>query len=189
LGNADVKRRGPRSVRETPVALLVRATAFAADKHRNQRRKNAESSPYVNHPIALANLLVHAGVEDAIVLAAALLHDPLEDTATTVEELQTEFGSSIADTVVEVTDDKSLPKQKRKRLQVAHATQLSDRAKLVKLADKISNLRDLHSSPPATWSLARKREYFDWAKQVVDRLRGTHSALEALFDEAYAKKP
>ena len=147
---------------------LIDAIAFAADKHRMQRRKDVRASPYINHPIALAHVLSHeAGVKDEKVLVAAILHDTIEDTETTESELRERFGSRIAAIVAEVTDDKSLPKQKRKELQVAHAPHLSRRAKLVKLADKICNLRDIAASPPADWTLGRRREYFDWAHRVV----------------------
>jgi len=172
------------------LALLLKALAFAAHKHRDQRRKDAEASPYINHPIALADVLVNeGGVTDYEVLCAALLHDTVEDTATTHEELVDPFGSRIARMVAEVTDDKQLPKQERKRLQIEHAPHLSGGAKLVKLADKICNLRDVAEHPPAKWDLARRREYFEWAKRVVDGLRGIHPRLEAAFDAAYAKIP
>jgi guanosine-3',5'-bis(diphosphate) 3'-pyrophosphohydrolase len=128
---------------------VIAASAFAAHKHRDQRRKGAEASPYINHPIAVTNVLTNeAGITDSTVLVAALLHDTIEDTDTTVEELQAQFGPEVASIVVEVTDDKSLPKQDRKRLQIEHAATLSDQAKLVKLADKICNLRDIGQSPP-----------------------------------------
>ncbi|SKC69666.1 HD domain-containing protein [Paraburkholderia hospita] len=165
---------------------LIRAIAFAADRHRNQRRKDHESSPYINHPIALANVLANeAGIEDERVLVAAVLHDTIEDTETTEQELFRLFGKEVTDIVMEVTDDKTLPKAERKRLQIEHAAHISRRAKLVKLADKICNLRDIAARPPADWSPERKQEYFDWAKTVIDALRGTHPGLEALFDEAY----
>ena len=123
------------------------------------------------------------------ITAAGMLHDTVEDTETTAEELAIEFGQDISEVVMEVTDDRSIEtRQKRKQLQVEHASQISDQAKLLKLADKISNLRDLAKDPPATWSLDRQREYFDWAKQVIDQLRGTHAELERLFDQAYSKR-
>ena len=173
-----------------PAAALVGALDFAAGKHRNQRRKDAEASPYINHPIALAKILaVEGGVDDPLVLSAAALHDTIEDTQTTYEELAKAFGSDVADVVLEVTDDKSLEKAERKRLQIEHAPRLSRAAMLVKLADKIANLRDVADHPPASWPLARRQEYFEWAKQVVDGLRGTHPRLEAAFDAAYARKP
>jgi guanosine-3',5'-bis(diphosphate) 3'-pyrophosphohydrolase len=172
------------------LALVLRASAFAAHKHRNQRRKDVDASPYINHPLTLANVLANeGGVADAVTLCAALLHDTVEDTDTTAEELQREFGSEICGVVLEVTDDRTLAKADRKRLQIEHAAVISDRAKLVKLADKISNLRDVATSPPAGWPLERRREYFDWAKAVVDRLRGVHPGLEAAFDHAYAQRP
>lgn len=175
-----------------PISLphLVKALAFAARKHRDQRRKDVEGSPYINHPIALLEVLVNVGgVNDTSVLSAALLHDALEDTETTLDELMATFGPGIARVVSEVTDDKSLPKLERKRLQIERAGELSDAAKLVKLADKICNLRDMAASPPKGWSLERRREYFEWARRVIDGLRGSNVALEAAFDEAYSKRP
>lgn len=170
--------------------LFIDAVAFAAMKHSAQRRKDAEASPYINHPIALAHVLAfEANVNDEHVLIAAILHDTIEDTKTTFDELRERFGLSIAKIVAEVTDDKSLSKQRRKALQIEHAPHLSRRAKLVKLADKICNLRDVASSPPVDWPMRRRRKYFDWAKKVVDGLRCVHPRLEALFDDAYAARP
>ena len=170
--------------------LLLKAIAFAADKHRNQRRKDKIASPYINHPIALADVLANeAGIEDEKVLIAAVLHDTIEDTDTTEPELAKLFGDEITAIVLEVTDDKALPKAERKRLQIEHALTISRRAKLVKLADKICNLRDMASNPPAEWSLERRQEYFDWAKAVIDGLRSSHPTLERLFDEAFRNKP
>lgn len=179
------------TVSETDLNLLLKALAFAAHKHRDQRRKDIEASPYINHPISLANVLCNEGhVTDMEVICAALLHDTIEDTATTPSELLREFGPAIRDIVLEVSDDKSITdKAERKRLQVEHAAHASHKAKLVKLADKISNLRDIVVSPPVEWSLDRRQEYFDWAKQVIDRLRGVHAGLERVFDDAYAARP
>ena len=169
---------------------LIDALAFAADKHRNQRRKDAEASPYINHPIALARVLcVEAGIDERLPLLAALLHDTVEDTETTEAELVARFGPEVAAVVMEVTDDNSLPKARRKQLQVEHAPHLSRAAKLVKLADKICNLRDVATHPPAKWPIERRREYFDWARRVIDGLRGVHAPLEELFDAAHALRP
>ena len=166
---------------------LLRALHFAADKHRDQRRKDPAASPYVNHPIAVAELLARVAlVADPVTLLAAILHDTVEDTETTFEELEREFGSRVRSVVEEVTDDKSLPKQERKRRQVEHAAHLSDRAKLVKLADKTSNVRDVAENPPRDWSLERRSEYLDWAEAVVAGCRGTNAALERAFDDAIA---
>ena len=169
---------------------LFEALAFAAHKHRKQRRKDVEASPYINHPIALARTLtVEGGIVDTKTLIAAVLHDTVEDTDTTFEEIQAMFGAKVADTVREVTDDTRLDKAERKRLQIEHAAGISPGAKLVKLADKICNLRDVADRPPAQWDLKRRQEYFEWAKQVIDRLRGAHPRLEAVFDAAYRRKP
>jgi guanosine-3',5'-bis(diphosphate) 3'-pyrophosphohydrolase len=170
--------------------LLLKALAFAAAKHKDQRRKDVEASPYINHPIALANVLCNEGyVTDIEVICSALLHDTVEDTDTEPEELEVEFGKAIRDIVMEVTDDKTLPKEERKQAQIDHAPELSDKAKLVKLADKIANLRDVANSPPPDWSLARRREYFNWAEAVVKRLGPVHAKLEAVFEAAYLNRP
>jgi GTP diphosphokinase / guanosine-3',5'-bis(diphosphate) 3'-diphosphatase len=145
--------------------LVVRAIEFAARKHRMQRRKDVEASPYINHPIALMSVLcVEAGIDDATILAAAALHDTIEDTETTGAELEAAFGSTIASLVAEMTDDKTLPKMERKQLQIDHSHAMSREGALVKLADKICNLRDVAASPPSGWSVERQREYFAWAK-------------------------
>lgn len=170
--------------------LLLRALAFAADRHRFQRRKDADASPYINHPIALADVLANeGGVTDMVTLAAAVLHDTVEDTLTTPAELEAAFGPAIAGVVDEVTDDRSLTKAERKAQQIARARTASPRAGLVKLADKICNLRDLAAAPPTGWDLARRQAYFDWAEQVVAGVRGRNAALDAAFDRALAARP
>jgi len=174
----------------TGLALVLKAVEFASRKHRDQRRKDKRASPYINHPIQLANVLwFEGGVTDPVVIAAALLHDTIEDTQTSWQELRGEFGDAVAEVVLDVTDVKWLKRNVRKRLQVSRAKHSSTRARLVKLADKIVNLRDVAAHPPSGWSLERRREYFEWAKEVIDRLRGTHRELERQFDEAYALKP
>lgn len=171
-----------------PIGVFVKAVAFAADKHRTQRRKDADASPYINHPIALANVLANeGGVTDVVVLSAAVLHDTIEDTNTTAEELTAIFGPKITATVLDVTDDKTLDKHVRKQRQIEHAPHISKEAKLVKLADKICNLRDILASPPADWSPERKQGYFDWAAKVVAGVRGVHPKLEAVFDGLLAR--
>ena len=175
---------------KTEHADLLTAISFAARKHRNQRRKDAESSPYINHPLELAHVLAsEGGVSDIKTLISALLHDTVEDTETTFEELVEEFGKKIANVVMEVTDDKTLVKAVRKRHQVEHAPHMSKRAALVKLADKICNLRDILSSPPAGWPVKRKRDYFDWAKEVVDGLPPANKKLRKAFDAVFAQRP
>jgi guanosine-3',5'-bis(diphosphate) 3'-pyrophosphohydrolase len=170
--------------------LLTNAMAFAADKHKDHRRKDENSSPYINHPIALVNLLVNeGGITDPETLSAALLHDTVEDTDTTKTELVEAFGEAIAGIVMEVTDDRSLPKAERKRAQVAHAPHLSVKAKAVKLADKTCNLRDVSENPPHDWSLERRQQYFDWGREVIDGLRGDWPELEIVFDQQYQRKP
>src|SRR5262249_25465968 len=151
------------------IALVIRAIEFAAQKHRMQRRKDTDASPYINHPIALIHVLcIDGGISEPVVLAAAALHDTIEDTETTAGELRDLFGDEIAALVLEMTDDKKLPKAERKRLQIEHAQHMSKEGALIKLADKICNLRDVATSPPANWSIERQREYFEWAKAVVD---------------------
>ena len=167
---------------------LLRTVHFAAGKHRCQRRKDHKSSPYINHPIAVAETLARVGnVTDLAVLQAGLLHDTVEDTETTPEELELEFGTEVRDLVLEVTDDKALKKGQRKQAQIEHATGLSDRAKQIKLADKICNVSDIRKSPPADWDLDRKRKYLTWSEAVVDGCRGVNVGLERRFDEVLAK--
>lgn len=185
-----LRRVNPGSPPRDALGLMLRAAHFSAQKHRLQRRKDAEASPCINHPLAVADLLSNeAGIADPVVLAAAILHDTLEDTETNVEELTRAFGADIALVVAEVSDDKTLSAQERKRRQVGHAGAASVRARLVKLADKTCNLRDIVAAPLAHWSLGRKQAYCDWAKQVVDALRGVHGTLEYLFDDAYSRRP
>ena len=170
--------------------IFVKALAFASRKHIDQRRKDANASRYINHPIALVSILaVEAGIDDVDVLYAALLHDVLEDTTTTAAELVETFGDTIAGIVIEVTDDKSLAKEERKQLQIEHAPRLSPAAQLVKVADKIANLRDIANNPPADWPLARRLEYFDWAKAVVDAIPDVPQPMHMLFDDVYARRP
>ena len=167
---------------------LLKAIAFAADKHRRQRRKDAEASPYINHPIAVATVLASEGdVSDEATLLAAVLHDTVEDTQTTFVELEEHFGSEVAGLVRELTDDKSLEKGERKRLQIEHARESSIRAKQVKIADKICNVRDITVSPPADWPLQRRREYLTWSEKVVAGCRGVNPKLDQAFDQALAQ--
>ena len=166
------------------VGVLLAAIQYSAEKHRGQRRKDVGASPYINHPIEVAALLANvAGVQDETILTAAVLHDTVEDTRTSPADLESTFGAAVHNLVQEVTDDKSLPKAERKRLQIEHAPHLSNPAKLIKIADKISNVREVSETPPADWSLERRREYLNWAERVVAGCRGVNSALESHFDD------
>ena len=166
---------------------LLQAISFAAKKHSTQKRKGADEQPYINHVLEVANLLANVGqVMDFDVLIAAVLHDTVEDTATTATEIDEKFGANVGKMVMEVTDDKSLPKAERKLLQIEHAPHLSDGAKLIKLGDKISNIRDVTENPPDGWSLNRRIEYVNWGEQVINGLRGANANLEKHFDELVA---
>ncbi|MGI8839577.1 MAG: HD domain-containing protein [Caulobacteraceae bacterium] len=169
------------------IEKLARAYDFAAARHAGQRRKGEAAEPYINHLTEVARLVAEAtGGADADLVIAAILHDTVEDTATSFEELAALFGPRVAGLVREVTDDKSLEKAERKRLQVEHAGDASVGAKIIKIADKTSNLRALAASPPVGWAAARKAEYLAWARHVVDRCRGVNPWLEARFDAAAA---
>jgi len=171
-----------------PVQRIFAAAKFASDKHASQKRKGAAAEPYINHLIEVAELIAGSSEQlDTNLVMAGLLHDTVEDTDTTDDELERIFGSDIAALVAEVTDDKSLPKEARKEKQVASAPHKSVRAQVIKLADKISNLRSVLASPPATWSADRKREYFAWARRVVDALSAPNQVLKAEFDKTYAQ--
>ena len=170
------------------IIMIAKALAFSAQRHALQRRKGALAEPYVNHLAEVALLLAEAtDGDDPTVVAAGLLHDTIEDTETTSAELEAGFDSVVAALVAEVTDDKRLPRERRKQLQVETAAAKSPRARLIKIADKTSNLRSLTASPPVGWSVARKTDYFRWARAVVDACRGVSPALERLFDEAYER--
>ncbi len=167
---------------------LLEAVLFAAEKHRKCRRKDVDATPYINHPITVANLVASVGkIGDVEVLQAALLHDTIEDTETTPEELAETFGPAVRDLVMEMTDDKTIEKQERKRVQLEKAPHLSPRAKPIKIADKIANLTDIINSPPVGWSLERMQGYVHWSGKVVDGCRGHSAELEALYDETAAR--
>ena len=167
---------------------VLRAARFASLKHVSQKRKGVAAEPYLNHLIEVAELVSLAITEpDANLIAAALLHDTVEDTETTADELAREFGSDVAGLVAEVTDDKSLPKAERKRLQIEHAAHLTARAQTIKIADKVSNLRGILNTPPEDWDLRRKREYFDWARRVVEACAAPNEFLKAQFDSVLAE--
>jgi (p)ppGpp synthase/HD superfamily hydrolase len=166
--------------------LIARALDYAARKHVDQRRKGVAQEPYINHLSEVALLLAEAtGGADANLVVAGLLHDCIEDQGVTREELVALFGKDVADLVTAVTDDKTLTKAERKRLQVERAPHKSDRAKMLKIADKTANLRTLAVSPPRGWDEQRMREYYAWAKAVVDGCRGVNAMLDAEFDKAW----
>jgi (p)ppGpp synthase/HD superfamily hydrolase len=166
------------------IAQLLQALRFSAHKHQDQRRKDKDASPYINHLIEVAELMANMGnVGELPTLLAAVLHDTVEDTDTTLSELEAVFGPEVRALVEEVTDDKSLPKEVRKRLQIEHAPLLSERAKQIKVADKICNVRDVTHAPPPHWSLERRREYLQWAEKVVAGCRGSNADLERHFAE------
>ncbi|MEO8427847.1 MAG: HD domain-containing protein [Bryobacteraceae bacterium] len=165
------------------IQQILAAASFAAKKHSAQKRKGKLGEPYVNHVLEVAELVAGALAEpDSKLVVAALLHDTVEDTDTSHQELEEYFGRDVAALVAELTDNKALPKSERKRLQIVNAPKKSERAAMIKLADKISNLRSILASPPVDWNWARKKEYFDWAKQVVDGLTSANPVLKAEFD-------
>lgn len=171
------------------LAEILRAAVFAGRVHAGHRRKGAAQEPYVNHVLEVAEILArHGAPRDAIL--AALLHDTVEDSTddpvpTTLADIEAAFGPSVAAIVAEVSDDKSLPRETRKALQIRHAPKASDAAKQLKLADKISNLRAIAASPPAGWDHARRVEYLGWAGRVAAGVAGVNPALDALFAETY----
>jgi guanosine-3',5'-bis(diphosphate) 3'-pyrophosphohydrolase len=170
------------------IQSILSAALFAAEKHASQKRKGKAAEPYINHLIEVAQLVSMAVPEpDTNLVMAALLDDTIEDTGITVVELTERFGQDVADLVVEMTDDKSLPKAERKRLQIEHAPKMSARAQTIKLADKISNLRGILTSPPIDWEYERKRQYFDWGKSVVDALSAPNPILKAEFEKTYRR--
>lgn len=176
--------------RQDPRATLplLSALHFAADKHRDHRRKDPDASPYINHPIEVAELLArHGNATNLDLLRAAILHDTVEDTDATPEEIERSFGPVVRRLVEEVTDDKRLPKAERKRLQIEHAAGLSRDARQLKIADKICNVRDVAHAPPKGWPHERRSAYLAWARDVVAGCRGVNPELEAAFDAVLAE--
>jgi len=170
------------------LATILSAAHFAAEKHANQKRKGKAGEPYINHLLEVAQLVSSALTEpDPNLIIATLLHDTIEDAGVTERDIIERFGLDIARLVLEVTDDKSLPKQERKRLQIENAPKKSHRAQMIKVADKISNLRSVLASPPAEWDRERKVKYFEWAKQVVGALRSPNPVLLAEFERTYER--
>jgi guanosine-3',5'-bis(diphosphate) 3'-pyrophosphohydrolase len=168
--------------------ILLQAARFAAEKHAGQLRKGAHAEPYINHPLEVADLIANVGlVDDIDILMAGLLHDTIEDCGVEAEEVTARFGERACGFVLEVTDDKDLPKARRKELQVEHAPHKTQGAKIVKLADKISNCRDVLDNPAVDWSEERRRDYIAWGLQVVNGMRGANEHLEAKFDEIVAR--
>ena len=164
--------------------LILKAAHFSAQKHSTHRRKDEDASPYINHPISVALAIAQiGGVDDPEILAAALLHDTLEDTETTPEELEDEFGKKVCEYVLDVTDDKTLPKEERKRRQIEHAKKISNGAALIKLGDKISNVTDVINNPPEDWDNNRRKEYLDWAEKVIKNCPKVNDKMENKFQE------
>ena len=164
--------------------LILKAAHFAAKKHRDQRRKDKHASPYIIHPISVALAIAQIGrVDDPEILAAALLHDTLEDTKTEPEDLEAEFGKKVCEYVLDVSDDKTLPKDERKRRQIEHAKQISKGAALIKLGDKISNVTDVINNPPEDWDINRRKEYLDWAEKVIENCPKVNDRMENKFQE------
>ncbi|HUF02571.1 MAG TPA: HD domain-containing protein [Aridibacter sp.] len=169
---------------ESHFSQLFLAAKFAARKHHGQFRKGADVEPYIVHPLEVAHLLsTVGGVDDPDILIAAILHDTIEDTKTSEEDITCTFGERVCSIVVEVTDDRELPKQRRKELQEEHAPHLSHEAKQLKMCDKISNIADILDNPPEDWDLERKIEYVNWGERVFKGLRGANDRLERHFDE------
>ncbi|MFC2103969.1 HD domain-containing protein [Bacteroidota bacterium] len=174
--------------------LIIEAISFAAERHKAQLRKGENKIPYINHPIRVAEILTKCGENDSELIVAALLHDVIEDTTNNEHEIKelsdvilNKFGDTVLLTVLEVSDNKSLPVEERKRLQVMHTPKLSDRSKKLKIADKISNIQDIKTDPPEDWSVERKLAYLIWAKEVVNGAKGINKKLDGYFDQVYSE--
>lgn len=162
----------------TETRRVFAALSFAAQRHRDAPRPGAD--PCLAHPIAVADAIVSiGGVTDAVVLCAALLHDVVNNTETPPQLLMDRFGREIADVVLDISDDRSLPEVQRRRVQVAYAPNLSGRARLVRLADMLCRLRRLAAVPRA-----ERAAEVAWVAQMVAGLGGMNTALETAADAA-----
>jgi len=173
---------------ETPLlGILLDAVIFAAHKHQGQVRKDQSRSPYVTHPLAVARAIWEIGqVKDQTLLIAAVLHDTIEDTETSKDEIRKRFGEEVLSIVIEVTDEKSQEKMIRKQQQVTHAATLSHSAKILKLADKLCNCQDILYSPPDNWTMKRRQDYIQWAADVIAQMRDTNPGLETALDQVFS---
>jgi GTP diphosphokinase / guanosine-3',5'-bis(diphosphate) 3'-diphosphatase len=177
---------------EAAILKILKALHYAAYRHRKQFRKGEEKTPYINHLIQVANLLSNeAGESDQVLLSAAILHDIIEDTVNSEEEremltkeIRKEFGEEILALILEVTDDKTLLKEERKRLQIEKASSKSAKAKKLIIADKTMNIRDLVDFPPVGWNIERIVAYLNWSEKVFAGLGIENSGLDNLFKEA-----
>lgn len=177
---------GKQNMIQTQSSILLDTLEFSSEKHKKQRRKDADGTPYINHPIAVANLIsTYGGINKLSILQAAVLHDTIEDTDTTYDEICDKFGKEVADYVAEVTDDKKISKTERKKLQVKNAPHKSYGAKIIKLADKLHNLKTSITSTPQTWSAERVQGYYIWSYFVIKGVRGTNVYLEAELDKVF----
>jgi guanosine-3',5'-bis(diphosphate) 3'-pyrophosphohydrolase len=168
----------------TDLTKIARAYTFAAEKHTHQVRKGEAREPYINHPCDVAYNVARIRPDDVNLICAAVLHDTIEDTDTEYEDILQLFGEDVANLVAEVTDNKALPKAERKQAQVDSAPHKSDRAKILKLCDKASNLGAMAMSPPANWDENRRKEYLGWGLKVAAGLKGVDSLADKHFDAA-----
>ena len=172
---------------QSPIGQILAAAHFSADRHRDQRRKGSRNTPYINHPLEVAERLNRiGGIDDVDILVAAILHDTIEDTETTAKELAQLFGAKVAGLVEELSDDRELHWTDRKRIEIEHAARISVAARLIKLSDKTSNVADTASNPPGEWTLQRRRDYLLFAEKVAEGCRGLNQRLEAEFDRVLA---
>lgn len=173
---------------------IIEAIQYAAHRHRWQRRKGKSKTPYINHPVDVAKIIMDCGIEDETVLIAALLHDVIEDTVTRTEnreyltrEIESKFGKKVVKIVLELTDDKTLLLKQRKKMQIQKTGTISDKAKIIRIADKISNLNDILIDPPKGWIQSRKVKYIEWSREVVEKASGVNACLEKRFENLSIK--
>jgi len=173
--------------KDNDISTLLKAVSWGFQRHCYQKRK-ISGAPYFTHPIGVASIALNAGVKNINVLIACLLHDVVEDTKTTIDDVKREFGKTISDIVAEVTDDKMLPREEQKKSQLIRAEKMSDEAKIVKLADKIHNLRDAYYiGPPKKWTKQSYKNYVNHAKKFMNKVKGTNIKLEKLLQNIIDK--
>jgi guanosine-3',5'-bis(diphosphate) 3'-pyrophosphohydrolase len=169
-----------------PLNLVIRAAYFAGEKHRLQRRSDVEQTPYINHPLELAHILTEEGGINCLdTICASLLHDTLEDTDTSSDELKKHFGDVIASIVMEVSNDMTLSSQQRRVYELEKVVSLSHKAKLVKIADKLANIRDVSTMPPMGWTREKKQDYFDFALEIINQIGSVSPRLHQIFLRDY----
>jgi len=167
------------ALNEKDAEAVLGAAIFATEKHKSQVRSNEKKTPYIIHPIEVADLVMKIGhVYDKDVLITALLHDVMDDTQTTYEQITSLYGTKVSSYLEEMTSKQGLSLKEQKKQQIMQAFRQNPSVAIIKLSDKLSNLKTLATSPPPSWSRDRIDQYFQWAQTVIENLPESNQLLK-----------